>query len=222
MHIGMMMFEVTRRCNAKCRHCLRGAAQNVNISDDVIEAALKGVTSIDSISFTGGEPSLAVSRINKILQVVKNNKIEVGNFYLVTNGKKASLPLVHSMINWHNYCYENEYSSFCISKDKFHKEEISCFKDAEKMYGALSFYNKDERNRLDLSLINEGFAMENEIGEREIIVNFSKVEKGEAIEEVYISALGEILPCCDLSYQRQKEEALGNILKDKISDIFYS
>jgi MoaA/NifB/PqqE/SkfB family radical SAM enzyme len=220
--VNRMMFEVTRRCNAKCQHCLRGAAQKVDMSDGVIENALKDVSYINSITFTGGEPSLAVDKILKILQVVKKNGIDVGNFYLVTNGKKSSMSLMQAMIKWYGYCFDNEISSLVISKDQYHKEEIPSVKSAEKLYSALTFYNKTERDYEIKSIINDGLAYDNGIGDRYVEHNLVKTEQGEEIEEIYISALGEILSCCDLSYQRQADEALGNVLKDNLADIFYN
>lgn len=34
------MFEVTRRCNFQCEHCMRGDAQNVDLSESAIDNLL--------------------------------------------------------------------------------------------------------------------------------------------------------------------------------------
>jgi len=60
MHIDNLYFEVTRRCNMKCGHCLRGCAQKVDLTIDIVDRFLRlnEVTSIGRIGFSGGEPSL--------------------------------------------------------------------------------------------------------------------------------------------------------------------
>jgi MoaA/NifB/PqqE/SkfB family radical SAM enzyme len=41
MFIDNMIFEVTRRCNMRCRHCLRGKAEDLSMSKQTIQNALK-------------------------------------------------------------------------------------------------------------------------------------------------------------------------------------
>ena len=53
-----VVIEVTRRCNMNCAHCLRGDAQNLDISIDVIDRffdAFANGADISTITFTGGE-----------------------------------------------------------------------------------------------------------------------------------------------------------------------
>ena len=73
MHINNLMIEVTRRCNLKCDHCLRGDAQNKDISTEYIDALLDQVTSIGSVTFTGGEPFLATYIIDYFLNKLKES-----------------------------------------------------------------------------------------------------------------------------------------------------
>lgn len=41
IEIYNMTFEVTRKCNKKCIHCLRGDSQNINMTQEIIEESLK-------------------------------------------------------------------------------------------------------------------------------------------------------------------------------------
>lgn len=227
MNVYNFITEITRRCNARCEHCLRGPAQRVDVSDEVIDAALKGITSISTIVFTGGEPSLAVDRIRYILEAVKKRKIEVDSFYVVTNGKKKSLDLVLALMEWYAYCGDNETTALCISKDQYHAQEIESVREADNLYKALTFYRAEERNK-DIntdSIINEGRAQYNNLGHREARtgIAFELAEDEESIyslEETYINAIGDVCTGCDLSFKSQKKNAIGNVLKNSVEEIY--
>ena len=45
IYVNYLAIEVTRRCNMKCNHCLRGDAQNLDIST----AVLSGIASISTL-----------------------------------------------------------------------------------------------------------------------------------------------------------------------------
>lgn len=61
IYVNYLAIEVTRRCNMKCEHCLRGDAQNLDISTAVLSGIAKHIHPA-SVIFTGGEPSLNFSR----------------------------------------------------------------------------------------------------------------------------------------------------------------
>jgi len=228
LHINNMILEVTRRCNAKCRHCLRGDAQKVDISNRIIDAALKDVSSIDSITFTGGEPSLAVPRIRYFLQALKARKICLGSFYVVTNGKAASLSLVHALLDLFAYCgMDNEMSGLVISGDQFHREQIKSTKKAGSLYAGLSFFHPKERaqNLVEGAIIHEGRAVDEGLGCRDVRADRCRIESQNSetlyIEgDLYINALGDVIPGCDFSYESQEELKMGNVLKQSLYQIF--
>lgn len=224
MMIYNLIYEITRRCNIKCEHCLRGPAQKVDMSDAVIDRSLEGVSSISTITFTGGEPSLAVDRIRYILSAVKKRGIYVDSFYAVTNGKVKSLDLCLALMEWYAYCDSNEISSFCISKDQYHTEEIDSVIDADTLYKALTFYRPDERDHEIRTLINEGRAATNKIGKENartgIELELNEDGTIDHIEEVYVNALGDVCTGCDLSFASQKKNAIGSVLTDTIETIY--
>lgn len=55
-----LTIELTRRCNMKCGHCLRGEAQEVDIDRKYIDSLLDQTELIGGMFFTGGEPTLAL------------------------------------------------------------------------------------------------------------------------------------------------------------------
>lgn len=129
-------FEVTRRCNLKCKHCMRGEAQNIDLSEKVIDNFLNQTLGIDNILFTGGEPLLAIDKIGYIVDGIIKRNIIVREIHIVTNGTIKDpkfyeiirkihdyLKMLHEMV----YGNEVEFSKNCItvaiSYDQYHNTE---------------------------------------------------------------------------------------------------
>lgn len=79
-------FEVTRRCNMRCEHCMRGDAQNHTISKEVIDRTLDQVLVIGEMLLTGGEPLLEPEIIDYIFDGIIKRKIKILSLVIVTNG----------------------------------------------------------------------------------------------------------------------------------------
>lgn len=79
-------FEVTRRCNMKCPHCMRGQAENHTISKEVVDKALDNVAIIGRLLLTGGEPFLEPEMIEYIFDGIIKRKIPLMSVNIVTNG----------------------------------------------------------------------------------------------------------------------------------------
>jgi hypothetical protein len=225
MNIYSLVYEITRRCNATCEHCLRGDAQNKDISDVTIDASLNGVNSISSVVFTGGEPSLAVDRIRYFTQAVKARGISVSSFYVVTNGKVPSLDLALALMELYAYCDDNDTTSFCISKDQYHEWDIGEVDEADKLYRALAFYSPDARRDEIREVLNEGRAKDLSLGEKEadtsICILWNEDGTIDAIDStVYVNALGDVVPGCDLSFESQEEKKIGSVHQNTIEEIF--
>lgn len=138
--------EVTRRCNMNCAHCMRGEAQDIDLDLEKFDKFLENVSHIDTITFTGGEPTLNINAIRHILETCKKNKIDVYNFYLVTNGKKIENEFLNLMVDWYAYCYdcggEPEYSGLALSQDEYHE---SFDIDVVAKLKAFSFFNMNDK-----------------------------------------------------------------------------
>lgn len=57
------MVEITRKCNKKCPHCMRGEAQDVTISEELIDKLINETEDVLSMSIGGGEALLEIERI---------------------------------------------------------------------------------------------------------------------------------------------------------------
>lgn len=224
MNISQLVIEVTRKCNIRCEHCLRGNPQRKEIANETIDKLLKGVTYISTVTFTGGEPSLNVPAIRHFTKVIKAKGIELGGFYLITNGKVASLELVHALLDLYAAVSpwdRNECCSLMISNDQWHDAQCST-KEARELYEGLAFFRPEHKS--NYMVISEGRA--SKWGSRpvplgSIIVGLDDDGNVECIEEdVYVNVLGDVVPSCDLSYQSQEKYKIGNVHTETLAEIY--
>ena len=75
-----LMLEVTRKCNMRCAHCMRGEQQEETMSSDTIQRLLEYVYGIEQLSITGGEPSLVPDTIRWLAYFVKSRDIKVAYY----------------------------------------------------------------------------------------------------------------------------------------------
>lgn len=55
--------EITRKCNKRCVHCMRGEAQELTMSKEIIDRIFDDVLDVKRIVFGNGEALLEVERI---------------------------------------------------------------------------------------------------------------------------------------------------------------
>jgi MoaA/NifB/PqqE/SkfB family radical SAM enzyme len=233
--VNSLILEITRRCNIKCRHCLRGDSQRKDITTEIIDKALDGVSNIGSVTFTGGEPTLAVSKIRYFLQAIKDRSIPLGSFYIVTNGKIAPRSLSQVLLDMYAYCDDYDREEMCslvLSGDQYHREQLddnplsNGVSSAMSLYSGLSFFRPEDRKNFlqDRSVIAEGRAADwggfDRYRNNACRVE-SRSEDGELYVEgeLYINALGDVIPNCNLSYESQEKVKLGNVLQRSLQDI---
>lgn len=218
MNLDEVIVETTRRCNMKCGHCLRGKAENKEMSKSHINNFLRQVNYMHSITFTGGEPTLpsGLKIINYFLEACHVYKVNIGNFYIVTNAKvwRPELPKLISKLYY--YCSENDISAISISGDEYHEQVgRTSFKykleDAFELMGIS--IDIDVRSTFPTTrILNEGrgkqygsnrFVRKPEISieyeDEEDYSNFCVTEG-----ELYLNCEGNIISGCDWSYESQR------------------
>lgn len=220
MDLYDLVIEVTRRCNMKCLHCLRGEAENVDIDLSHVEKLFDQIDEISSLTITGGEPSLVPEKISGIIDIAKKKDVRIGRFYLVTNGKLVSDAFMKAVLDLYLYCddVEGVFHGVDLSNDGYH-EEVPV--ESVKKLSAFRFFGKKQQEDgrcYDDSLISEGEAAWN-YGGRDL--NVGKIciypDDGDLIEAVenniYLNCEGNVLPLCDLSYESQEVPflILGNV-----------
>ena len=75
MRINNLIIEVTRKCQLKCPHCLRGDTEQIDIETKYINQLLHNVTEINQLTFTGGEPFLNIEAIVHTKNFIKKHNI---------------------------------------------------------------------------------------------------------------------------------------------------
>jgi len=225
MYIRELIIEVTRRCNMACGHCMRGDAQAVDMTRETMAKLLEGndIDQIGTVTFTGGEPSLNVQAIRDFMDICRANGIEVGGFYIATNGKRISEEFIHVLMDLYMFCSDNEMSAVEVSRSIWHQNEGQDEYDIERLM-ILRFAR--ERNNLnpydkDTRIINQGRGKEfNEAhGFEGKDLTYTPDVLNLEDESVYVNVHGDILPDCDMSYETQEELKLGNVYQDKLVDL---
>ena len=243
-----LVIEIGRDCNMSppCRHCLRGFPQKKTIGNKVLDKFFSQVNYISELTIGGGEPTLYLKTIRKLISKALENDVEIGNFYIVTNAKLYKRKLINicdllygtDEDGFNGICTENEISGLSISDDKFHRER---HENIEKfLYNKHKYQFKDEYEnesrpyvRKDketdfskFSIINMGMAKKNGIGNRElnIYLPYKEMWDDEIVVrdiELYLTYDGRLLSCCDLSYDiiDSNEYTIGDIMTEELLSI---
>lgn len=122
--IYQLFIEVTRRCNFRCEHCMRGNPQRKDFNPEWLDVFLKNnrIGTIGTIVFTGGEPFLATNVIKQCIGVLRKRKCCVENFYIASNGSKYGIDEHMVVSELYCMCSENEISALEFSNTQFHQE----------------------------------------------------------------------------------------------------
>jgi len=222
IYLSQLILEVTRQCNMSCEHCMRGDAQNIHMTTEIIDRVLDAVQDhgIGSVTFTGGEPTLNVPIIQYFVDQVKNRKISVGSFFVVTNGKVESVDLVHTLIDLYAHCDEKEMSGLVCSHDAYHE-----WVEEPRLYPALKFFRPEGHGpEKDEYIIQEGRAYDNGIGSRKLLTEELEYEEYDAdyvcvSSTLHVAANGNIMSGCDFSFDRVDRDKIGNIHKQSLKTI---
>lgn len=214
IQVNTLAIEVTRRCNMQCEHCLRGDAQNVDISESILEEIAKTIHPA-SVVFTGGEPSLNVPAIERYFQLAEQYGNLPSSFYVATNGATSSEQmnaLALTLMKVYPKMDEPECCEVNVSSDMFHeafkKEDYSAILDGLPFFdpdGKKHSLNKDS---LDW-LLNTGRAAENELGCHGALPFSTNMDElvtdvyqdGVHFDMLYVAANGNVVDNCDSSYK---------------------
>ena len=206
MYISSLIIEVTRKCNMKCEHCMRGGAQSKNIDYKYIDILLQQVDSIGGVVFTGGEPSLNTDAIEYFLRVCKRRNIDISYFLIATNGKNIKEEFVIACLKLYSYCSDKEVCTVVLSNDIYHKP----FNTNYELLKGLSFFTKRNKNdNAQYNLIKEGRAKY--LGTRDLYEHEIIDEDDFQNNEIYLNVNGDIINGCDWSYVSQPKHKLCHV-----------
>ena len=227
VNVECLVIEVTRECNAKCSHCLRGESMKGNINKKIIRELLSNIKNIHEITFSGGEPTLYTRAIRDTLNIAKELDVKIDSFFVATNGIKYSRRLVLALFDLTKYCMEctgetilydfcfNGGAALALSIDDFHPRP--CDK-AFRYYMDLPFYSNCKTKKGKEHLIREGRSNYG-VGIHRDNFNFSYSAEDNCVDEIYCNIYGNIFPCCDFSFERQDNDDIYNIFDISLIEI---
>ena len=235
MHVPELTLEVTRRCNLKCVHCLRGCAQRMDMPSNVVYHTFRKIEGCKNLTLTGGEPSMACEVIEDIYQNITMNGFRFEYFYVVTNAatmrnRQRFMNILYKLYQWAD---DSEACVLCVSQDQYHRcergtpnlkyyDEMKVEEYGESYCREHPFFKPDERKRDIIRVINDGRAVQTQMG-----TEGPKGGKPWIVDEnlniqertVYISANGNITSSSNMSFRRIDKLAFGNITTDCLEDV---
>ena len=220
--------EITRRCDMKCPHCLRGEAENKDLNITAFDKLCQKTKYISSLTITGGEPSLNPNGIINIINIMKKYNVGCGNFYVATNGKNITEEFAIAMLKLYSFCDDNEVSQIEVSDDEFHDKD----RHYELLKGLSSFSGKKECDYKKYGILNIGRAKNIKNYKKSKIIRDQPILEDDFISEGLITMTvdGDLLiGICDYAFKDAKEisacnvneENWKNILCQKINDGVY-
>ena len=232
LYFDSLSIEVTRKCNMNCAHCLRGESEKTDLDLSNVRKLLEHTEHINMLTLTGGEPSLAIDKIEQVLDICNEMTIPIDSFYVVTNGKEVTDRFLCALIKWYAYCIqyssEPELSGIALSKDQFHEPipEIN-----ERLLRSLAFFTEDKmiNTKKPQYVIPMGRAQNIDRHEYNIEYTYWRNDEEEdptvefRDEMLYIESTvaltcdGEILKSCDYPYDNTKPYRIGDV--DHMDDL---
>lgn len=73
-----LILELTRQCNMRCAHCMRGEPEDKTIGTSILERLFREVRHIEHLGLTGGEPALVPEQIEWIVHLAKRWGCTIG------------------------------------------------------------------------------------------------------------------------------------------------
>jgi hypothetical protein len=215
---------------------MRGDVQRMTMSHEVLWRAMGFLDSICTLTITGGEPSLAPEVLEDLWDILIWRKIDVGAFYIVSNGMNHNryrrfLTVVDKLYGW---CDSQDECALTISRDQFHpfnpNKHLSKFETRDEYghhWGEFPpyFRPEDRKHRIE-KVRNEGRASVTQVAtyydqeQQEPWI----LDSGDYVTnpEVYIAANGNVVSACNMSFERIDEESKGNVLTQSLPDIIES
>lgn len=203
-----LVIEITRRCNLKCAHCMRGSVQRKDLNTNLLGWIewLYEEMGEPWVSLTGGEPFLKPDILRKVVSSIGYS----ASFYMVTNGRTNNPTAIRELLtHWRGLV--NDEFVIKVSSDRYHR-------DSPPYKKVHPVWNEDEWSPITVDICE---------GTNPWVITEGRAEgmygKGpEKRDCVYVTVDGDImLDYCDLSYKHIKQKTIGNItdflVRDKIT-----
>lgn len=236
LYYSRLQIELTRRCNQSCVHCCRGESQNIDLTKEIVDAFFKknDIYYIDTLLFSGGEPTLNGKMLEYIVDKIIENDITVEMFILSINGLSYSDELVNGLNKLRDYILLKS-ERYCpgilmVSQDQFHKEADP---EVIEKLKKLSYFSPIDKHIIkEENILPYGRALEYGLSKQQPDLNeLIDYQKNYKVKEYegdtylvisyqYISANGNVINDGCQSYDLMDEYALGNVQNQCIEEIY--
>lgn len=234
-----IQFELTRKCNQSCLHCCRGESQNLDLSQDVIDAFVdkNDIHSISSLKFSGGEPTLNGEALEYLVKRLIEKQIEVNSFILSINGLSYNKVLADALTELNQYCGKfslrprERYGTLFVSQSQYHKEASQ---EVIDKFSQLPYFIAPRRiDKIEPQhLLPYGNAAKNnlttnqpsidEIIDYDKSINITEYQ-GETFlvfNYQYISSNGNVLTDGCISYDMMDKYHIGNVMDKSMIEMY--
>jgi len=196
------------------------------MSREVIDKVFQSVEYVSTITFTGGEPTLAVSVIEQVTESARGHRVDIGNFWVATNGKTkpaAARRFALALLDLYSSITEPQegITALAVSGDAWHE-----LTEVPDVYKGLSFFQAKRHGPEDVDqVINTGRALQNGIGSREpkplgpFEIDYHDDPDHLQVDTIYVAANGNVVSDCDRSFKDIDAATRGNVLRETLQEI---
>lgn len=229
----ILSVEITRKCNLKCVHCLRGDAQNISITPLILDKLFDNVKDCKIITIMGGETLLELDMLDYFVSKIISSKWNLKSLQLTTNGTVLDDRVILIL----SRLAENTKAHILlrISKDQFHN-----IKNSEIAYNYYSSHNKHKNISVECSsrpiknlrYVGRAVNYVNSLSVDDIksmgftiTVPFTKtmhrirIEDNTVICPIQISVNGNVSLDEEISYDDLDRLSLGNIINSSMAEM---
>ena len=235
--------ELTRKCNQKCSHCLRGPSENVDLSEEVIDSLFdnNNIYLIENLYLSGGEPTMNGKALVYLVDKIIEKGVIVGTYRVIINGTYYTKEFADAIRKLHEYIdtvgwnrdynvlYANSFGRIGISQDQYHEEAKPEIIEKLRTLPAKIIILDDEYN--SKKLLPYGRALANELSIN--IPDLSKLmdiegsysitkygREGIQIHSQYICSNGNVCLNPNYPYKVLDEYRIGNVLETSILEMY--
>lgn len=249
VQVDSLIINITDLCNMNCKFCLRGDFSGRKMDLSLIPKIFDGISSIGSITITGGEPAMYEEAITAIVDYIEKSDIDVNGFYIVTNGKVYSQVIVDCvkrvLFRYISANYkgrqivekikggykldtnvevplnmDDEMYAFGVSVSlDKYHDPISVENYLKYRYSGIYSHSKEQE---DVYVLARGRG-ENIPGARARAIREIYIEADEdyiTTEELYVTIGGKVFADCDISYEMEEMyEPYGDLTQETLLDV---